>query len=297
MAVSPSPFGLQSHVRSISLPSRLNPNCTKVESELNKIKTRACCSSKESIQAGLVGLAELHVLVQELMQSSLTQQALAQYENGVLVEESLEGSIGLLDLCGAIRDLFLSMKQQVQELQSVLRRKGGDLSVESNVSAYLTFRKRVKKELNKNLKALKQVESKVGSSFGEDLNHHLSTVIRVLREVTAVTISVFRSLLLFLSVGPAKMASGWSLITNLMMTRSTSSDRREMIVNEVESVDLAIYSLRGCIRNNDSYVDVQMALRRLHIVDATIESLEGGLDLLFRRLIQSRVSFLNILAV
>ncbi|KAM7524001.1 hypothetical protein LguiA_013903 [Lonicera macranthoides] len=297
MAVSSSPFGLQSHVRSISLPSRLKPNCTKVESVLNKIKTRACCSSKESIQAELVGLAELYTLVQELLQSPLTQQVLAQHQNGSLVEESLEGSIGLLDFCGAIRDLISSMKQHVQELQSALRRKGGDLSVENNVSAYLTFRKSVKKEVNRNLKALTQVESKVGSSLGEDLNHHLSTVNRVLREVTAVTISVFRSLLLFLSVRPAKMASRWSLITNLMMTGSTSSDRREMIVNELESVDLAIYSLRGCIRNNDSNVDVQMALRGLHTVDATIESLEGGLDLLFRRLIQSRISFLNILTV
>ncbi|KAA8532050.1 hypothetical protein F0562_006808 [Nyssa sinensis] len=240
--------------------------------------------SADTIQTGLIGLAKLYNCVEELVHSPLTQQALLQHQHRILVEEALEGSAGLLDSCSVARDLLLMMKEHVQDLQSVLRRKGGDLSIGSNISGYICFRKKlIKKDIAKILRALKQMENKMGSSALLDENHHLSMVIGVLREVTAVTICVFRSFLLFLSDSNLRTKpSGWSLISKLMPTRSVASERNPKIFNEVGRVDSALHSLHGCIQSNDAKVDVQMVRRRLETLDASIESLEAVLDCLFR---------------
>ncbi|XP_059670783.1 uncharacterized protein LOC132316296 [Cornus florida] len=303
MADSSANLVLQYHVRSISLPSRLPPHSIKIEAELNKLKSwetslvsTTNSVSAETIKIGLLGLAELYNCVEELIHSPLTQQAILLPQNGGLVEEALEGSVGLLDSCGSARDLFGMMKECVRDLQSALRRKGGDSSIESNIGAYMCFRKKMKKDVTKCLRALKRKESKTGSSTLLDIEHYPMMVMRVLREVTSITISVFRSLLLFLSASSSNTKSGgWSLISKLMLTRSEASERGQKTFNEVGSVDFALQSLHGSIQRNDAKVDLQMAQRRLQTLDASIGSLEAGLDCVFRRLIQNRVSLLNIL--
>ncbi|KAK3029160.1 hypothetical protein RJ639_039715 [Escallonia herrerae] len=304
MAVSYASLGFQCHGRSISLPSRLQPNCSKIETELNRLKTWEVSSvsataplNMESIQNGLVGLAELYNSLEELVHSPATQQALLHYHHDIPVEDALEVSITLLDSCGAIRDFISMMKEQVHDLQSALRRKGGDSSIDNNISAYFSFRKKVKKEICKNIRSLKQMENNVGASLLSDANHHLALVTRLQREVTSITISVFRSLLLFVSV-PSSITNpnGWSLISKLMLTRSVASGKDHGIVNEVGSVDLALKSLHDHIKHNDARVGVEMASQRLKALDSSIERLEARLDGLFRQLIKSRVSLLNIFA-
>ncbi|XP_028102177.1 uncharacterized protein LOC114301407 [Camellia sinensis] len=278
MASLSSSIGLQYHVRSISLPSRLHPHSNKIEAQLNKLKTW-----ETSFDSKVPSSAET---------------ALLQRQHGMLVEEALEGSIGLLDLCSKTRDFLLVMKEKVLGLQLVLRSKGGDC-IESDMSAYTLCKKRVKKEAAKCLGALKQMEKKFGSSTDLlDVNHYLSVVIRVLGEVTSATISVLRSLLLFMLLTTSTTKpSGWSLISKLILTRSSTSERgSDKIFNEVESVDVALHSLHRCIPSNDAKIDVEMARKRLQKLDGSIEGLEARLDCLFRRLIQNRVSLLNILA-
>ncbi|KAF7129632.1 hypothetical protein RHSIM_Rhsim10G0203200 [Rhododendron simsii] len=302
MEISPSSTCLQYQFRSVSLPSRLqHPQNTKVEAELTKLKTwqssldsSAVPTSGETIRMGLVGLAELYNCVEELINSPITQQALVQHRKGALVEEALEGSIGLLDSCNVARDLSLMVKQNVQDLQSVLRRKGGDLTIERNISGYNSSKKKAKKESAKCLRALKKMENQIQSrSLSDVMNYSLSNLVRVLREVSIVTISVLESYFLFLSVPDSRTRpGGWSLIKKLVVTRP----RGHKIVNELGSVDVALQSLHGCIRNNIRNIDVQITRRRLDALGDSMEGLETGLDCLYRKLIRNRVSLLNILA-
>ncbi|KAL6959883.1 hypothetical protein U1Q18_040032, partial [Sarracenia purpurea var. burkii] len=264
------------------LPSRLHPLASiKVEVELKKLRTweRSLVSTNplcaETIKTSLVGLAELYGCVEELIHSQVTKQALLQHQHGILIEDALERSIGLLDSCSVARDLLSMMKENLQDLQSGLRRKGGDSSIESNILAYTCCRKKVKKEAKKSLQALKHIKSIIQSSYPIDLNQYLLMVIEVLREVTSITISVLRSLLLFLSVPASKIRpSGWSLISKLVLTRTVALERGLEIFNEVGSVDLALQSLRERIRRNDAKIDVQMERRRLQAFDASLEGLE-----------------------
>lgn len=298
MEATTASHGLQYHGRSISLPSRLCPTPENIEAELNKLRTWEATSSSppssKSIQAGLLMLAELYNSLQELVQSPSTQQALLQ-QNKAIVEEALEGSLVLLDSCGNIQGLIHMVKDKVKELQSALRRKGGDSSIEGDISNFLSFIKRVKKEATKSLRRLKQMENRPPVFHEIDL--YSSMVIRVLREVSAITISALRPVLAFLSCPAVKnnKSSGWSLISRLMLNKSAVPSI-EMIGDNLGSVDAALASLQGIIKiNGDFRADVQMARKRLQNLDAEIESLETGLDCLYRHLIQSRVSLLNIL--
>ncbi|XP_059440549.1 uncharacterized protein LOC132173002 [Corylus avellana] len=307
MAASSELSGAHLPVRSISLPSRTQPSSVRLEEVLNTIKSCQISSvstafpvGAETIQTGLAGLAELYNCLEELIHSPLTRQALLCHEHRKLVEEILEGSITLLDTCGTARDIIFTMKEHVQTLQSALRRKGVDSRIESDIHAYMLFRKKVKKDVAKCLKELKRTERKVSSSPLLDLDLRLSMAIGVLREASAITMSIFRSLLLFLSVPAMETnAARWSSLVSRLMpatARLLSCEKGQKIINEVGSVDVALCSLHGHLRNKDAKAEVQLAQRMLEKLHLSINDVEDGLDCLFRCLLQNRVSFLNILA-
>lgn len=292
---SPSP-DVHLPVRSISLPSRVHPTSIKLEAALNHLKawktsTETAVSSGETIQIGLVGLAELYNCVGEFFSSPQTQKTLVHYQKGKLVEDSLDESVLFLDTCGKGRDLVLAMKENVQTLQSTLRRRRGDSSVETEIAAYINFRKKVKKEVAKCLVALKKLESKMGTSTPVDVDDNLLTVAKVLREASSITISVFQSLLLFLSMPSMKTTrvGGWSKISKLIPTRLLSSEK-EKELNEVGSVDLAVYSINGMVE-----LETLQLQRMLKTLDANIDGFEAGLDCIFKFLVQNRVTFLDII--
>ncbi|GFY87808.1 hypothetical protein Acr_05g0014470 [Actinidia rufa] len=143
MEISSSSTGLQYPIRSISLPSRLNPQSIKVEAELNKLKawetslvsTIPLCA--ETVRTGLVGLAELYICVEDLILSPITPH-----------------------------EPYFNTKMT----------KGGDLSIGSNINAYMCCRKKVKKEIGKGLRQLKKSENRIMSNPLFDVNQYLSMV-------------------------------------------------------------------------------------------------------------------------
>ncbi|XP_061359898.1 uncharacterized protein LOC133303940 [Gastrolobium bilobum] len=285
-------------IRSISLPTRVHPSSLRIEALLNHLKlhyprsvSSTVCLEAENIQSDSVVLAELYNCMEELFHSPQTQQALLHYQNGNLVEEALCDSVTLLDACGTARDLLLAFKEQVQTFQSAMRRRRGDSSIESSISEYDSFWKKAKKEICKLLVALKRMENKVNgfSVMGQD--QHIIFLARVLREASTITISIFRSVLLFLSM-PRLRTKGSSMISKLKPTRLFSSDK-EQKNNNVADLNI-VCSLIGRGKHDDA--EVQGTLRVLETLNVSIDDLEGGLDCIFRRLVQNRVSLLNMLA-
>ncbi|KAH7519845.1 hypothetical protein FEM48_Zijuj08G0080500 [Ziziphus jujuba var. spinosa] len=285
--------------RSISFPARSHPSTQRVEEELNKLKaSQETSSSKaETICFGLSGLKELYSCIEELLNLPSTRQALAaQDQNEKLVNELLDSSLRYLDVCSKIRDDVLAMKESVRELQSALRRrKVGDSNIESDVASYFSFRKKMKKEIGQSLTSLKQIESKYGT-FPLDLDTHLSAVVRVLRESSFISGTIFRSFFLFLSTPLLKpKQSKWSLVSMMVHKGIVCEEQKSM--NELESVDVALSNLSLQNSSEDGQDEkFESAQKKLEALDFGIEGLENGLESLFRLLIHNRVALLNILS-
>ncbi|TKY70275.1 hypothetical protein E2542_SST06565 [Spatholobus suberectus] len=289
-------------IRSISLPTRSHPSTVRIEEELNKLKTWEASSSSEveRIFFGLSGLADLYKCMEDLLKLPLTQQALSHHHNQKWVDELLDCPVRFLDIVGETRDAIMLMKGNVRELQSALRRrKVGDLVIESRVSSYWSLRRNTRKQCTKSLVLLKHTE---GSSFGAspplDLDHHPSAVVRVLREASLITSSIFQSLVAFLSspILRSKLNKR-TFVSRVMRKGVLQCNNQEENVNELEKVDLALCRMVVDNPTKDFEAEnIQSAHKELEAVVVVIEGLENGLDCLFKHLINTRVSFLNIVS-
>ncbi|KAK3018068.1 hypothetical protein RJ639_005193 [Escallonia herrerae] len=284
-------------VRSNSFPRRSLPSTLRIEEELQKLKTWEEGSSVPTVDTicnGLSGVEELYKCLDDLLGLPLAQQALSHHQGEELADELLDGSVRLLDICGAARDFMLQLKEHVCDLQSALRRRSGDLSIESSFAKYTSFRRKMKKECNRLIAALKQLDSKVGGSplFDHD---DLQVFIRILLEVRSRVIFVFQSLLRFFSlpVSTAKPTK-WSMVSKLMQKGAVTCEERQNYVNEFESTDAALCSL--CRYGTREGEKMQIAQSRLEVLEAGIDGFENHLRSIFRRLVKARVSLLNVIS-
>nr|GLL19110.1 uncharacterized protein LOC109167639 [Ipomoea trifida] len=207
------------HIRSISFPSRSHPSIHKVEEELNKLKTLQVSAAPEAatISSGLLGLEQLYKCMDDLLNLPQTLQALTQYQNKKWVDGLLEKSVKLLDICGLARDCVSQLKEHLRDIQSSLRRRKGDSSTEASITKYSSFIKKMNKDAKKSLAAIKKIDGEIEGSTPLDVHRDISAVIKTLTEASAVSTSIFRSVLLFLSVPVLKAKpSRWSLVSKLV---------------------------------------------------------------------------------
>ncbi|KAI5315205.1 hypothetical protein L3X38_044381 [Prunus dulcis] len=278
------------HTRSNSFPSRSHPVLQEVDELLCRLRSsEATSASSSSISHKLSGLQDLHDCVDRLLQLPLTQQALAQEQNEKWANELLDGSLRLLDVSSSAKDAILQTKECVQDLQSIIRRRGGETGLTSEVRKYLTSRKMVKKAIQKAMKNLKGTENR--STFSAlNKDDETFSVVSKLREVEAITLAVFESLLSFIS-GPKSQPSSWSLVSKMMQSKKVACEEATEI-NEFAEVDAALNSL---IRHKASKPSADDARNQLDQLESCIQDQEQGLECLFRQMIKTRVSLLNIL--
>jgi len=282
------------HVRSNSFPSQSHPNTTRIEEELCKIKTweATSTSSSDSITTGLLFLEDLYISLEDLLNMSSTQKAFAHHQGEKFVEELLNGSVRILDICGITRDTILQIKENVQSLHSSLRRRKGESSIEKSVAEYKFFTKKMKKNVTKLITSLKHMETKFGASSLLNQDQDLVAVITVLREVIKMNMSIFQSLLSFL-VGSASKSKAikWLKVTKLMQKRVSCEENSDNF-NEMECVEA---SLRTLLREGSTVS--KDARERFEALENAIEMIENGLESLFRRLVKTRVHLLNIITL
>ncbi|AES95244.1 hypothetical protein MtrunA17_Chr5g0406371 [Medicago truncatula] len=276
------------HVRSNSFPSQSHPNTSRIDQELTKMKTweATSTSTSHSITNGLSFLEDLYISLEDLLNMSSTQKAIAHHHRGEkFVEELLDGSVKVLDICGITRDTMLQIKENVQSLHSSLRRRKRDSSIETSVAEYKLFTKKMKKNVTKLITSLKRMESKFGASSLLNQDQDLVAVITVLREVIAMNMSIFQSILSFLVGSSSKSkATKW---LNLMHKRVICEENMENF-NELQCVEA---SLKTLISEGSN-----VAHERFEALENAIEMIENGLENVFRRLVKTRVSLLNIMS-
>ncbi|KAL5983482.1 hypothetical protein ACLOJK_017568 [Asimina triloba] len=245
---------------------------------------------KDANEAWSVDIA-LHDLLAakdgEMERVCMVQRRLEAFEVSI---ERLED--GLESIFSATRDILLQMKEHMQSLRSALRRKGECTIIRSSINEYISSMKRVKKDINKCLQMLKEMDDNNKRNISDQ---QMSTVGMLLRETRVTTISFLQTNLSLLSASRSnpKISSKWSLVSRLMHKGQVArSDEDQKYANEAWCVDISLHDL--LVAKDGEMERVHMVQRRLEAFQVSIERLEGGLESMFRFLIQNRVSLLNI---
>ncbi|BAT99912.1 hypothetical protein LR48_Vigan06g055700 [Vigna angularis] len=283
------------HIRSNSFPTGSHPSISRVEEELNKLKTweATSTSTSKSIGTGLSLLSDLHICLEDILNMASTQKLISNHQGEKCIEELLDGSVRILDICDITRDTLLQIKENVESLHSALRRRKGDSSIERIVAEYTLFSKKMKKNAKKLMTTLKQMENKFGVSPVLDEDQQLVSLIRVVREVIGTNMSVFQSLLAFLVVPASKSkATKWVLVAKLMHKGVIACEEKQKNLNELQCVEASLSSL---LSEGTNVANMEAANERLEALENGIESIENGLESVFRRMVRTRACLLNIM--
>lgn len=97
----------------------------------------------------------MHDCVDDFLLLPHTQKALSQECKDRWINELLDGSLKLLDVCGTLKESLSQMKESTHELESIMRwRWGCEISFLNDVQKYLAFRKHVERAICKASKAI-----------------------------------------------------------------------------------------------------------------------------------------------
>nr|XP_016503669.1 PREDICTED: uncharacterized protein LOC107821733 [Nicotiana tabacum] len=120
----------------------------------------------------------------------------------------------------------------------------------------------------------------------------LASSISLIKGVEEVSLTVLESTLSFISNPKMRSkASGLSLFSKLLKPKRVSCEGAD--ISEVEKIDMELLLLIQSKQTDHS--QMQSVLKKLETFESNIQELEDGLGTIFRYLLKTRVSLLNLL--
>ncbi|KAK6245655.1 hypothetical protein SCA6_008745 [Theobroma cacao] len=259
------------HARSNSLPSKSHPLVADVEDQLRRFRaSEATFSSPSVLCQNLSALKDLYECADNLLQLQLAQKAFSNELHDKCVEDMLDGSLRVLDICSSSKDALSQIKGCLQDLESSFRRRTGcESSLANEIRKYFISRKQVSKIVCECFGNMKRMQKRNAAIPEND--HDFVAVVSMLKEVEAVSLTVLESLLLFV-YAPKSKSIGWSLVSKLIQSKRLSCE----IEDKEDKID---HTLEALIKNKSSksidVTQVQKALKDLEAFDSIIQELEG----------------------
>ncbi|KAL2346113.1 hypothetical protein Fmac_000113 [Flemingia macrophylla] len=271
-----SPLNPKSHGRSNSLPSRPHPLILKCNEHLDSLRASSETSSSSSLRHKVGNLQDLIECVEKLVQLPLTQDVLVHEHHENWVDELLDGSLKLLDVCTAAKDALLHTKECTRELQSMIRRRSGEVELAAEVKKFLTSRKVVKKAISKALTNLNGTSKNDNIPSTINKSNQTVALISILKEVEVATLSIFQSLLQFISGSTQSNSNRWLSISKLIQPKrvacSLAADESEFSL-----VDVALQSF--VLTKTCKFEDINNLQNHLEKMESCIQDFEEGLDM------------------
>ncbi|XP_078174109.1 uncharacterized protein LOC144567801 [Carex rostrata] len=250
------PKKMACHSRSNSLPSRSHSFVLKAEEELNKVRAYVGSSSLtyEIMLDAIKAVGHVYECINDVLCISSNQNCLSQWQQRRWIDQELEESINLLDICSTSRENLGSMKCYIQNQESAIRRgesKGTKSSVRDLTNLVKKACKDVKRHNSRKSKSLDGGSLVCASLIMEARELSFSLLQAAISSLVEQTIEA--------------KCSKWSLASKLLHKRSAAFK----------------------LEKNDGIFDIASLL-------CNVEGLDSGLECLFRHLIQFRVSLLNL---
>ncbi|KAK7352111.1 hypothetical protein VNO80_17529 [Phaseolus coccineus] len=294
MASSPLNPKSHSHGRSNSLPSRPHPLILKCNEHLDSLRASKATTFSSLVLSHKIGcLQDLIECVENLTHLPLTQDVLLHERQENWVDELLDGSLRLLDVCSAAKDALLHTKECARELHSIIRRKrGGEVELTAEAKKFLTSRKVVKKAISKAFANLNGTSKSCNISSTTNKDHQTVALITLLQDTEVATLSTFQTLLQCISGSTQTKSNSWLSISKLIQPKRVSCSE---VADESEfaQVDAALQSF--VFAKTCKFEETNNLQSHLEKMESCIQDFEEGLEFLFRRLIKIRVSLLNVL--
>uniref|UniRef100_A0A0E0R4I6 Uncharacterized protein n=1 Tax=Oryza rufipogon TaxID=4529 RepID=A0A0E0R4I6_ORYRU len=238
---------MASHQRSASLPSRLHSTESNVEEELHGL--RSCISSPSATIGtmcdGLRRLGEVYNSIEEIMFLPSNQAGISLHQQRKMVEEELDMSLLLIDLCNAMQESLSEMKMSIHELQLLLKR-GDSVAVHNKIESFVRLAKKAQKMPFK--------KTSIGA-ISESCK-----MIRLLGEAREMAVSVLESTSLLLPKQIAKnSASKWSLVSkrfqrrNVVVCEEQQLQELEHSMGDLEDGAEFLFRRLIQIRNSDAH--------------------------------------------
>ncbi|KAL6646318.1 hypothetical protein ACP70R_017926 [Stipagrostis hirtigluma subsp. patula] len=253
-----------------------------------RLRQHVVASSSWSSAAAAAGALEAVARVYE------HAEALAVSARAELVEDELEASVALLDACAAARDALGAMRACAAEVEAAARR-GDGAAADAAARTYARLARRACADVRRQQQQQRRRrgdgprrrEGQQAVGAGQSLQEARRLTVVVLERVVA---AVSRRVGAAPGTPRRRRESGWSTCVARAFRRSARVACEDTDGDEAATVSLtSLPSKDSC--DGEAAVRAQRELRAL---GDTIQQLEDGLELLFRRLVQCRVFLLNM---
>ncbi|XP_078161455.1 uncharacterized protein LOC144556853 [Carex rostrata] len=255
------------HVRSVSLPCRSHPLISNLEEQIRATRSWAANPEGSSawIEAGLSHIEQLQLALEDFLQLSQTKETLRQAAS---VDQFLDDLLQLVDAYGSFVSTILTLKECHSNVQSAFRRRD-----EAGIASSLRMQRKAEKEIAPLASVLRSISKCRHLALSSDVKE-----IEIAGIITeAISATALASMALFTGVATLSAAAS---------SKKSSSTMRSLTKLAINTSLMK----RATIKEED--IDL---FERFEELDECIMNAECFSERVFRSLMNSRVSLLNIM--